>query len=89
MDMPSANYATGPYDQVLIGARLVGFSANVGYTVNIGGWSSLAMVDEADAIDGTEVTLVWGEGDGGSAKPSVERHVQTTLRATLSTSPSV
>ena len=47
--MPSANYATGPYDKVLIGDRLVGFSANVGYTVNIGGWSSLAMVDEADA----------------------------------------
>ena len=89
MDMPSANYATGPYDKVLIGDRLVGFSANVGYTVNIGGWSSLAMVDEADAVDGTEVTLVWGEENGGSAKPSVERHVQTTLRATLSTRPLV
>jgi len=89
MDMPSANYATGPYDRVLIGDRLVGYSANVGYTVNIGGWSSLAMVDEADALDGTEVTLVWGEENGGSAKPSVERHVQTTLRATLSTRPLV
>jgi glycine cleavage system aminomethyltransferase T len=89
MDMPSANYATGPYDKVLIGDRLVGFSANVGYTVNIGGWSSLAMVDEAAAIDGTEVTLLWGEENGGSAKPSVERHVQTTLRATLSTRPLV
>src|SRR5580698_7108012 len=87
MDMPSANYATGPYDKVLIGDRLVGFSANVGYTVNIGGWSSLAMVEEADAIDGTEVTLVWGEENGGSAKPSVERHVQTEIRATIAPAP--
>jgi vanillate/3-O-methylgallate O-demethylase len=74
---------------VLVGDRLVGFSANVGYTVNVGGWSSLAMVDEADAVDGAEVTLVWGEQSGGSAKPSVERHVQTTLRATISTRPLV
>ena len=89
MDMPSANYATGPYDEVLAGDRLVGFSANVGYTVNVGGWSSLAMVDEADAVDGAPVTLVWGEQNGGSTKPSVERHVQTTVRATISTRPLV
>jgi vanillate/3-O-methylgallate O-demethylase len=89
MDMPSANYATGPYDEVLAGDRLIGFSANVGYTVNVGGWSSLAMVDEADAVDGAEVTLVWGEQNGGSAKPSVERHVQATVRATISTRPLV
>jgi glycine cleavage system aminomethyltransferase T len=85
----ACNYATGPYDKVLIGDRLAGFSANAGYTVNVGGWCSLGMVDEADAVDGTEVTLVWGEENGGSAKPSVERHVQTTLRATLSTRPPV
>jgi hypothetical protein len=29
-----------------------------GYTVNVGGWSSLAMVDERYAVDGTEVTGV-------------------------------
>jgi vanillate/3-O-methylgallate O-demethylase len=87
LDMPSPNYATGPYDKVLIGDRLAGFSANAGYTVNVGGWCSLGMVDEADAVDGTEVTLVWGEENGGSAKPGVERHVQTKLRATLSTRP--
>ena len=38
-------------------------------------------------VDGTEVTLVWGEENGGAAKPTSERHVQTTLRATLSTRP--
>jgi hypothetical protein len=36
---------------------------------------------------GTEVTLVWGEEGGGSAKPVVERHVQTEIRATVSPVP--
>ncbi|HEX4559282.1 MAG TPA: hypothetical protein VH166_08860 [Mycobacterium sp.] len=86
LDIPVSNYASGPHDKVLIGDRLVGLSANAGYTVNVGGWSSLAMVDEKDAVDGTEVSLVIGEEGGGSAKPTVERHVQKTVRATLHTS---
>jgi vanillate/3-O-methylgallate O-demethylase len=85
LEMPSSNYSSAPYDKLLIGDRLVGMSANSGYTVNVGGWSSLAMVDEADAVDGNEVTLVWGEDNGGSAKPTVERHVQKRIRATIST----
>ena len=43
------------------------------------------MIDEKEAIDGTEVTIVWGEEDGGTAKPTVERHVQTEIRARVST----
>jgi vanillate/3-O-methylgallate O-demethylase len=53
------------------------------------GWVSLAMIDEADARDGAEVTVVWGEEGGGTAKPTVERHVQTNVRATISTTPLV
>ena len=30
---------------------------------------------------------MWGEEDGGSAKPVVERHVQTEIRATVSPVP--
>jgi hypothetical protein len=41
------------------------------------------MIDE-DVADGTDVTVVWGEEDGGSRKPIVERHVQTPIRATVS-----
>jgi hypothetical protein len=82
-----SNYASGPYDKVLIGDKLVGFSANAGYTVNIGGWGSMAMVDEQHAVDGAQVQLVIGEEDGGSAKPTVERHVQRTIRATRHTKP--
>jgi hypothetical protein len=85
LELPSSNYTSGPYDRLMIGDRLVGVSANSGYTVNIGSWSSLGMVDEADAVDGNEVTLIWGEPDGGSAKPTVERHVQMPIRATVST----
>ena len=38
---------------------------------------------------GTEVTFVWGEEDGGSAKPTVEPHVQTEIRAVVSPVPYV
>jgi syringate O-demethylase len=41
------------------------------------------MLDES-VEDGSEVTVIWGEEDGGSRKPIVERHVQTAIRATVS-----
>ena len=36
---------------------------------------SLAMVATEFSEPGTEVTLVWGEENGGSSKPTVERHI--------------
>jgi vanillate/3-O-methylgallate O-demethylase len=83
MEWPNAYYAVLPFDKVLAGDRLVGLSTYTVYTVNVGGWFSLAMLDE-DIADGTEVTLVWGEENGGSSKPVVERHVQTNVRCTVS-----
>jgi hypothetical protein len=62
---------------------MVGLSTYTVYTANVRGWFSLAMLDE-DVADGSEVTVVWGEEDGGSRKPIVERHVQTPIRATVS-----
>jgi vanillate/3-O-methylgallate O-demethylase len=44
------------------------------------------MVDP-DIKEGTEVTLIWGEPDGGSRKPNVERHKQMEIRAIVSPSP--
>ena len=41
---------------------------------------------EKQAVDGAEVIVTWGEEDGGSSKPTVERHRQTEVRATLCTS---
>ena len=83
MEMPNAYYAILPFDKVLVNDQLVGLSTYTVYTVNVGGWFSLAMLDEPIA-DGSEVTLVWGEENGGSARPIVERHAQTNVRATVS-----
>lgn len=84
---PYSTYATFPADAVLADGATIGISTRSGYTANVGGWSSLAMLDEDAAVDGREVTVLWGEEDGGTAKPTVERHVQRTVRATVSTSP--
>jgi vanillate/3-O-methylgallate O-demethylase len=47
---------------------------------------SMAVLDP-DISVGTEVALTWGEENGGSSKPSVERHRQTTIRAIVSPAP--
>jgi hypothetical protein len=36
---------------------------------------------------GTEVTVVWGEEGRGSSKPTVERHGQVQIRATVAPAP--
>jgi vanillate/3-O-methylgallate O-demethylase len=84
---PYSTYATYPADAVRLGSKLIGISTRSGYTVNVGGWSSLATVDEQYAVDGTEVIVAWGEPDGGTAKPAVERHAISEVRAVLSTRP--
>jgi vanillate/3-O-methylgallate O-demethylase len=86
IDLPLSNYATWPYDSVLLGGRLVGFSTFSGYSFNERSMLSLAIVD-VDVELGAEVIIVWGEQDGGSAKPVVERHVQREIRATVSPCP--
>ena len=48
---------------------------------------TLAILDAEHAEPGTEVTFVWGEEGGGTAKPTVERHVQSEMRAVVSPGP--
>jgi hypothetical protein len=43
-------------------------------------WVSLAILDGRAAM-GDEVEVIWGEPDGGTPRPVVERHVQKTIRA--------
>ena len=83
IDLPLANYSTLPFDKVLKDGKTVGVSTYTGYTYNERAMISLAMVDVEHSEPGTEVTLVWGEEGGGSSKPTVERHVQTEIRATV------
>ena len=87
MDMPASHYATCPYDLVSKDGAPVGLSHYPVYTSNVAGWISLALVDEAVATLGTEVTITWGEPDGGTRKPTVERHVQTEIGATVAPCP--
>jgi vanillate/3-O-methylgallate O-demethylase len=86
IDLPLSNYATWPYDKVLRDGEPIGLSTFSGYSHNERSMLSLAMVDPGIEI-GTEVTLVWGEEDGGSSKPVVERHAQTEIRAIVSPCP--
>ena len=87
MDMPASHYATLPYDKIMVDGKQVGISTYPVYTANGRVWISLSMVDADFSATGTEVTVVWGEPDGGSSKPVVERHVQTTVRATVGPCP--
>jgi vanillate/3-O-methylgallate O-demethylase len=86
IDLPLSNYSTWPHDKVLIDGELVGVSTFSGYSFNERSMLSLGYIDVNVEI-GAEVTLVWGEEDGGSAKPVVERHRQTELRARVSPAP--
>jgi glycine cleavage system aminomethyltransferase T len=89
IDWPSAVYAMHPFDRVTVDGETVGLSTWIGYSANEGKMLTLAVLDAAYAEPGTEVTLVWGEEGGGSAKPTVEPHVQTELRAVASPVPYV
>jgi syringate O-demethylase len=82
-DFPSAVYATLPYDKVLKNGKLIGVSTWCGYSSNEGKMLTLAMLDPEQAEPGNAVTFVWGEDGGGSNKPTVERHVQIDIRATV------
>ena len=87
IDLPLANYATLPYDRVLSGNSPVGLSTYTGYNFNERALLSLAIVDNDHSEPGTEVTVVWGEENGGTTKPTVERHVQAGIRATVQPAP--
>lgn len=86
-EFPSAVYAMHPYDRVLVDGKTAGLSTWIGYSANEGKMLTLAMVDEAHAAPGTRVSLLWGEENGGTAKPTVEPHVQTEIKAVVSPVP--
>lgn len=87
IEYPSAVYAMHPYDKVVVNGEIVGLSTWIGYSSNEGKVLTLAMLDAEYAKPGTVVNLVWGEENGGTSKPTVERHVQTEIRAVVSSVP--
>ena len=87
IDLPLSNYASASYDKVLNGDKMVGLSMFSGYSYNERSMLSLGMVDP-DIEIGTELTLMWGEEDGGTQKTTVERpHKQAEIRAIVSPVP--
>jgi vanillate/3-O-methylgallate O-demethylase len=85
-DLPNANYASTNADAVKIGDKVVGMSMFTGYSYNEKRGLSLGIVDENINV-GDQLTLVWGEENGGTKKPTVERHTQTTVRVKVATTP--
>ncbi len=81
MEMPAAHYAAYPYDMVMAGGQHIGFSITPAYSSNERAWISLAIVNAEHAETGTELSVIWGEPNGGTAKPTVERHRQVEVRA--------
>jgi len=87
VDLPLANYATLPFDKVVKDGQTVGLSTYTAYTYNERAMLSLGCISEELSAPGTQVTLVWGEEEGGSTKPTVERHSQVMVRATVAPAP--
>ena len=89
MDWPSAVYSMHQFDRVTVDGKPVGVSTWIGYSSNEGKMLTLAVLDAEHAEPGTDVTFVWGEDDGGTAKPTVEPHVQVEIGAVVSPVPYV
>jgi vanillate/3-O-methylgallate O-demethylase len=85
-DLPIANYASSSYDSVLANGKLAGFSMFTGYSHNERCGLSLGVVD-ANVNVGDELTLIWGEEQGGTRKPTVERHRQCEIRVKVAPAP--
>jgi vanillate/3-O-methylgallate O-demethylase len=91
--LPASSYeATGSIagsfvsDKVCKDGKLVGSSMFTGYSHNERCGLSLGWVD-AGIRENEVLTLTWGEENGGTAKPPVERHVQTEVRVRVAAVP--
>jgi glycine cleavage system aminomethyltransferase T len=87
IDLPLANYSTLPFDKVVIGGKIVGLSTYTGYSYNERAMLSLGVVDVEHSEPGVDVKVIWGEEARGSSKPTVERHSQVEIRATVASVP--
>ncbi len=86
LDLPLANYASSSFDKVMMGDKVVGLSMFTGYSYNERTQLSLGTVDP-EIQTGDILTLVWGEPDGGTKKPTVEPHKQMEVRVQVSPVP--
>ena len=87
IDLPLSNYASSSFDKVMSGGKVAGASMFSGFSWNERTMLSLGFVEEQYAKVGTELTLVWGEENGGTKKTTVERHKQTEIRVVVGPTP--
>jgi vanillate/3-O-methylgallate O-demethylase len=89
LDLPVADYGNMVQrDEVrTLDGKLIGLATYSGYSSNERKILSIALLDTEHVTPGAEVTLLWGEPDGGSRKPRVELHRQTLVRATVAPAP--
>lgn len=87
LEWPCGNYANSTFDAVQKSGITKGVSINPTYTVDAARWFSIGIVEEDIAAVGTSLTVIWGEPDGGTDKPTVEPHVQHEVRVTVADSP--
>jgi glycine cleavage system aminomethyltransferase T len=88
LDFPVAYYGWPHFDEVNdVDGKRVGLSCHCGYSNNEGEMLSLAMMNDNHAKPGAEVIVTWGEPNGGSAKPHIERHEQVKVRAIVAPVP--
>lgn len=87
IELPVGGYAIAPSDRVQHEGRDVGVSFYPAYSEADRSCISLACIPADLAIEGQELTLIWGEPGGGSGKPTVERHVQKVVRVTVDPKP--
>lgn len=85
-ELPLANYSSSNYDAITVNGRTVGLSLFTGYSANERKVLSLATVDP-DVETGHEVTVIWGEPEGGTQKTTVGPHRQIEIRAMVSPVP--
>ncbi|WP_052668648.1 aminomethyltransferase family protein [Nitriliruptor alkaliphilus] len=88
IELPIVFYSWNQFDEVRNDAGdLVGVSCHAGYLNSEGALISHALMNHGHAEIGSEVLVTWGEPNGGSRKPHVERHEQTQIRATIEAVP--
>lgn len=85
-DLPNANYGSSSFDKVAKNGKVVGVSMFTGYSHNERCGLSLGVID-AGIADNEVLTLTWGEENGGTSKPPVERHEQTEVRVRVAAVP--
>jgi vanillate/3-O-methylgallate O-demethylase len=86
-DLPNATYGTANYDAVhAADGRPVGFSTYTSYSSNERRALSLAII-EPGLEYGDEVSITWGEPDGGEGLVVLPPHEQTTVRAIVRPAP--